>query len=201
MQHDRISTGGFDRSHHNFVGGSVRFTNSVRLPHVVVVTDPNVVRGAYIGNMLAHRFRFVFASLRCPFAKAFGPYLIRAAGRGLANAVKVLLFVANPSRTDRDKLSQSVPKAVGVQGKMAVQCLEHSRIRTLNVTLSRKPSAIAPCGSAGSKRLNECCDSAGPRLAPRKFYSRNERGRHLRRRQINRMTKKVKTKSAALKAR
>ena len=87
------------------------------------------------------------------------------------------------------------------KGKMAVQCLEHSRIRTLNVTLSRKPSAIAPCGSAGSKRLHECCDSAGPRLAPRKFYSRNERGRHLRRRQINRMTKKVKTKSAALKAR
>ena len=37
--------------------------------------------------------------------------------RGLLDVAKVLLFVANPSRTDRDKLSQSVPKAVGVQGE------------------------------------------------------------------------------------
>ena len=77
---------------------SVRFTNSVRLPHVVVENGPKCRARRIHRQYVGASFRFVFASLRCPFAKAFGPYLIRAAGRGLSNAAKVLLFVANPSR-------------------------------------------------------------------------------------------------------
>ena len=104
--------------------------------------------------------------------QAFGPYLVRAAGRSLSNAAKVLLFVAQPVATDRDNLSQAGPKPVGVaakktrDGRLVIGAAEQTRIRTLNATLPRKA------------------------LRPRdKFYSRNERGRHLRRRQINRMTK------------
>ena len=39
---------------------------------------------------------------------SFGPYLIQAAGRGLLDAAKDLLFVANPFARDCDKSSHAV---------------------------------------------------------------------------------------------
>jgi hypothetical protein len=89
--------GGFDRSHHNFVGGSARFTNSVRLRHVCRRNGPKCCARRIHRQYVGASFRFVFASLCCPVAKAFGPYLIRAARRGLSNAAKDLLLVANLS--------------------------------------------------------------------------------------------------------
>jgi hypothetical protein len=63
--------------------------------------------------------------------------------RGLLDGAKDLLFEANPSRQIATNYRSRFQRSWVSKGEMAVQCLEHSRIRTLNVTLSRKPSAIA----------------------------------------------------------
>ena len=44
----------------------------------------------------------------------FGPYLIRAAGRGLLDGAKDLLFVATSRERSRQTIVQAVPRTVGV---------------------------------------------------------------------------------------
>ena len=47
----------------------------------------------------------------------FGPYLIRAAGRGLLDGAKDLLFVATSRERSRQTIVQAVPRTVGVTAR------------------------------------------------------------------------------------